>query len=443
VKEVGVLIHRAMQEIQQSYRKRAEYNFIQLESDAEYHDPFESVSHVENDNVFFSDVLRGDYDQALISVTESNITKSLIPTALLANPNIPQEMIYSLARYSGGLTFSDTVALTTAKYDAATVNELILNSRVNTQKYWIENDKLQSLAILAATNLDYDLFELWYYQSSPIGVIEGDAEIYTRIGIPKNEQEYQSALRILKFISDNTNLIPNWDSINHLKKWADSRLIETMFPSPSNKVDTSWEPSKISETGNSQNLSELSEHYGDCIAKGNEFESFEHLVDAIRLSDHKYVESELLVNSPHINFLTRYPHEINQLLYLVQESRWDESLILADEINEIDKLNDVYSFLVEIFITLKSPEHYINEVIERGANIRPEFMLETVLLNDLDQLQILDSIGTDWKFTSNGLNALHIASAYNVDQKLFDFLVEKGVPVIQDNRGLSISDYLN
>lgn len=320
------------------------------------------------------------------------------------------------------------------KYSNDLIYNLISNSSIDLTKYWIENGKAQSLALLAATNLNFELFEYFYNERSPLMEDSPSENIYKRVTIPKNEKERIEALKIVSFLSMNINHQPSQSSLNYLNQWLDEKELAQIFP------HISIEPYKKTKNSFYKEMEELKKIYNNCTFDDNEIKSIEDILRIVKQEDKQYIKEKILGNNK-FDFMEIHPQKTNQLLLLMHEGLWSDSLLLADNIYELTSSKSIYSFAIEMSILLRAPDTHLEEILSRGGYLRHEFILEIVALDDLYYLTTVDKIGVDWAKSLGGINALHIANAYSVSQEVILFLHDKNVPLIPDGRGLLSSDY--
>jgi len=172
-----------------------------------------------------------DYNKILILIKSEKFNinsiiggKSILLSIIESTPNISLSYLEQLLHAGLIPNFSDLVALVKNKATFNVIERIAADLKEPLDQVWYEYFRENTLSMIAAENLNDELFDLWLSLGVPLRASKFDYSAIDVIGIPHNEYELTQAINI--FIKIANQYIPPLEmtTLIRIKKWLPKEI---------------------------------------------------------------------------------------------------------------------------------------------------------------------------------------------------------------------------
>lgn len=359
--------------------------------------------------------------------------------SLSLSPNIPIKFIESLIDISYAINFYDLYMLTAIKAPIYIIQRAEQKSISSLSDVNISfKSDLNTLASLSLEKSSIKHFVYWYEKGIPFINTEVNFPVYGKI--IKGSGSTDEKLNMIKFMSENFNIIPSEKELNTLRSELNDNYAKEIFQEQITNHD--YLEIFLSVKDKREILNLVINKYGLC----SYIEIPLTTIALESLNDELHPNSNEMAKVAEKTGYTRFNDEnvghINKLLFYSNKKQWRAGLEYALGIDDEVTRYGLLSFIAENYILLGATEDILEESILRGGKLGQNYLFELVSSNvSLDILKLFIKYGIEMNSVLEEGSILHYAAKNKININVVEQLVLGGATNLRDKQGLLAEDY--
>ncbi len=390
-----------------------------------------------------------DYESILTFIKTKNLTsatvvggESIISSLMKHDNKINSDTINQLIIAGLEPNFADLVTATKLGMPLQVIETLVLNFEGPINKIWYENYHKNTLAMVAAENLDVVLFNYWINLGVKLTTGSSDYNVLDVITKPENVNELESAIDIFRtaiqldikpYKQESLKLLQDWlpvdirdqfpELFSHrlLKNWK-AYLHADMSEKDFQKLNRFYKLIQSTKTtikeietaiifcGNKENNNKLHENESSFATHSN---SGYEQQKPVTLEEQKAIQDKITVSK--------------RLQSLIADNDWEGYLLALKDypLDERDTLAGLHNMAMLQLVTANAPSAIIEELILEGASLNLATLHAFISSNNTDLAAALIPYYFDYEaIFGNKANLVDFAKGMKASPEMVTFLNE-------------------
>lgn len=388
--------------------------------------------------------------------------KSLLSLALDYKPNIKHADLVALLEAGVSLRLPELIAASRKDVSLEALNTIVQYSDFDFTQVWFDGLRYQSLATIAAAELNLPAIKFWQSKGAPLFNDDKSMNVLAFVPQPKGPASYQQGQEIIQYLIANQRSSISPFAKDKLVRWYGKLAAE---------ID-SGEP--LSDSANFELTSHVERLVG-IVASSDvavnkalnlEKECIEPLHDSIKVQ--AFLESQLFERMEHseakklatpaqrqkklIANLEQLAQQANEeeidkadnMMRSILGQSWQDAIAQVESLSqESEDINqDMFGMLVIQAIIRNAPLEIFEQLFAKGAQLPKESAHMLALTNNLKLMVELAPMGLDLHAVDeHGKNALSYSILAPDSQEVFNYLIVNGVAINLEHNKMDALDY--
>lgn len=223
-------------------------------------------------------------------------------------------------------------------------------------------------------------------------------------------------------------------SASHSLQAQPAALLATKEPRQTNSPNTSATVEHVAHDMTKQNLAESEQSLKTAYQSKQKYAQEKVKQALAEMNSHTDGQNKTELMQQHAASIATRQH----MKQTAQNGDWEAFLDARNQLNDMMGAGDMLSLMDAI--QYRAPKHVIQKLLRTGSQFTPDMLMFLAINNDVEQVQMLISLGFDIHMTDRyAKNALLYSIEFNAD-KVFRFLLVQGVSVEPARNGFDALD---